>query len=85
MTDDTHVRLYADGREEHLPAIGGSHAIPQGATAAEKKEVRDRYFARNIEVERMLEEKGFVMTKQALGSAILNRYLQTHPDTESQR
>ena len=33
----------------------------------------------------MLEEKGFVMTDQAYGSAILNRYLQTQPETESQR
>ena len=85
MTDDFHVRLYADGKVEHLPAMGGSYAIPQGATAAEEKEVRDRYLARNKEVERMLEEKGFVMTDQAHGSAILNRYLQTQPETESQR
>ena len=78
-------RAAADGKVEHLPAMGGSYAIPQGATAAEEKEVRDRYLARNKEVERMLEEKGFVMTDQAHGSAILNRYLQTQPETESQR
>ena len=83
MTGESHVRLHADGEREYLPAMGGSYAIPQGATAAEEKEARDRYLARNKEVERMLEEKGFVMTDQAHGSALLNRYLQTHPDTES--
>lgn len=85
MTNHRHVRLHADRDREHLPAIGGSYAIPHGATAAEEKEARDRYLARNKQVERMLEEKGFVVTDQAHGSAILNRYLQTHPVPESQR
>ena len=80
MTSDRHVRLYADGEEENLPAIAGGYVTPQDATVAEQEEARDRYFAHNQEVEKLLEEKGFVMTDQAHGSAVLNRYLQTHTD-----
>ena len=82
MTSDRHVRLYADGEEENLPTIAGGYVTPQDATVAEEEEARDRYFAHNQEVEKLLEEKGFVMTDQAHGSALLYRYLQTHPDKE---
>ena len=82
MTNDRHVRMYTDGEQEALPAISGCYRIPQGATVAEKKEARDKHVARNQAVERMLEEKGFVMTDQAHPSARLNRYLQTHSDRE---
>ena len=36
-------------------------------------------------VEKLLEEKGFVMTDEAHPSARLNRYLQTHSDVEGLR
>ena len=85
MTDDRHIRMYADGKEESLPAIGGFWVIPQGATPAEEKEARDKHLAHNQAVEKLLEEKGFVMTDQAHPSAQLNRYLQTHPDAEGLR
>ena len=39
-----------------------------------------KHFERNQAVEKMLEEKGFVMTDKAHGSAIVNRHLQTHPE-----
>ena len=32
MTNDRHVRLYADGDEEGLPAMAEGYVIPQGAT-----------------------------------------------------
>ena len=82
MTNDRHVRLYADGDEEDLPAMQEGYVIPQGATVAEQEAARDKYFSSNQAVEKLLEEKGFVMTDQAHGSARINRYLQTHPDAE---
>ena len=85
MTNDRHVRLYADGEEEDLPAMAEGYVIPQGATVTEREEVRDKYFAYNQAVEKLLEEKGFVMTDQTHGIARINRYLQTHPDTEGLR
>ncbi len=83
MTNDRHVRLYADGKEESLPAISSICSYPEDATEAEKEAAQDEYFAHNQAVEKLLEEKGFVMTDQAHFSARINRYLQTHPDALS--
>ena len=44
--------------------------------------MRAKYFEDNQAVEKLLEEKGFVMTDQAHGSARINRYLQTHADAK---
>ncbi len=82
MTNDQHVRVHADGEEEYLPAMESGYSHSQDATAKERKEARDKYLAYNHEVETLLQEKGFLMTDQAHGSAILNRYLQTHPGTD---
>lgn len=83
MTDDCHVRLYADGEEESLPAIESICVYPKDATAAEEEAAESKYFAHNQAVEKLLEEKGFAMTDQAHASARINRYLQTHPDALS--
>ena len=80
MTNDRHVRLYADGGEEGLPAIAESYVIPQDATETERKALEAKYFEENRAVHELLEAKGFVMTDQAHASARVNRYLQTHPD-----
>ncbi len=85
MTNDRHVRMYADGEQEYLPAMMDHYVVPQGATAAEENEARDEYLAHNQTIEKLLEEKGFVMTDQAHPSAQLNRYLQTHPDAEGRQ
>ncbi len=82
MTDDRHVRMYADGEQEALPAMRHGYVIPQGASAAE---VRERHFAYNQAVEKLLDEKGFVMTDKAHPSARLNRYLHTHPEARGSR
>ena len=82
MTDDRHVRLYADGEEEYLPAMAESFGYPEDATGAEREAARAKMLAENRAVEKLLEEKGFVMTDQAHPSAQVNRYFQTHPDTE---
>ncbi|MXY23170.1 MAG: hypothetical protein F4Y45_01450 [Acidobacteria bacterium] len=78
MTNDRHVRLYADGDEEGLPAISGMYVIPQGATQAEREAAEAKHYADNQAVEKLLEEKGFVMTDQAHASARINRSLQIH-------
>ena len=83
MTNDRHERLYADGEEEGLPTIAPYYSYSGDATEAEKEAARDKHFAHNQEVEKLLEEKGFVMTDQAHVSARISRYLQTHPDALS--
>ena len=85
MTSDRHIRMYADGEEESLPAMAEFCVIPQGATVAEEKEVQEKHLAFNQAVEKLLEEKGFVMSDQAHPSARINRHLQTHPDAEDRR
>lgn len=82
MTDDRHVRLYADGEEEELPAMAESFGYPEDATRAEREAARAKVLAENRAVEKLLEEKGFVMTDQAHPSAQVSRYFRTHPDTE---
>ena len=72
--------MYADGEKENLPAIAESYVIPQDATKAEREALRAEFFADNQAVEKLLEEKGFVMTDQAHASAQVSRYFKTHPD-----
>ena len=80
LSDDIHCRMYADGEEESLPAIVCMYAIPKNATEEDVKEARAQHFSRNQEIEKLLEEKGFVMTDQAHSRAILERYMSTHPE-----
>ena len=85
MTNDRHIRLYADGEEEDLPAIAEGDVIAQDATEEERETARTEQFAYNQAVEKLLQEKNFVTTDQAHGSARLTRYLQTHPEAEGLR
>ena len=80
MTNDRHVRLYVDGETENLPAMALGYSYSKDATEAEIEAAQERYFAHNQAVEKLLEEKGFVMTDEAHLSARINRYLQTRPD-----
>ena len=80
MTNDRHVRWYADGETENLPAMAQGYSYPKDATEAEIEAAQERLFAHNRAVEKLLEEKGFVMTDEAHPSAQVNRYLQTRPD-----
>lgn len=82
MTNNSHVRWYADGEEEHLPAMAGGFGYREDATAAEKEAARARFLADNQAVEKLLEEKGFVMTSEAHPSARVSRYFQTRPDAD---
>lgn len=57
MTDDTHERIYADGRTKHLPAL--STIVRISKDPVENKRFRDEYNAHNNKVVKMLAEKGF--------------------------
>ena len=82
MTNDSHIRWYADGEAEHLPAVAEGYGYREDATEAEKEAARARVLADNQAVEKLLKEKGFVMTSQAHPSAQVRRYLQTRPDAD---
>ena len=71
------VRRWRDG-ESASDAQGYSY--PKDATEPETEAAQGRFFAHNQAVEKLLEEKGFVMTDEAHPSAQVNRYLQTRPD-----
>ena len=64
--------------------MGWAYVTPEGATAEEAEAARARFFAENQAVERLLEEKAFVMTDQAHPSAQVSRYYLTRPDAEDE-
>ena len=84
MTNDSHVRWFADGETEDLPVIAWSHGIPEGATKAEMDALRGRFFKDNQAVEKLLEQKGFVMADKAHPSAQVDRYFRTHPNASDE-
>ena len=57
MTDDSHRRIYEDGREESLPALSSMYLVSDDPVKA--KEIKDDYEARNRKVVELLSEKGF--------------------------
>ncbi len=73
MTDDRHVRLYADGLSENLPAIRGGR---RGSNdPAEDTRLEAEYFAENQRVAKILEDKGFGLAGDEPGGVQINRYL----------
>ena len=64
----------------NLPAIAESYGIAQDATKAEREALRAKFLADNQAVEKLLEEKGFVMTDQAHPSAQVSHYFKTNSD-----
>lgn len=73
MTDDRHVRLYADGRCEDLPAIAGLR--PCSGDPEEDARLEAEYCAENQRVARLLEEKGFDLRGDEPGGVQINRFL----------
>jgi hypothetical protein len=57
MTSDSHVRIYAAGREETLPALSSMHII--GKDPVEDKRLKYEFEEHNRKVVEMLAEKGF--------------------------
>ncbi len=82
MTSDRHVRLYPDGRRESLETLSEFFSYPKDATPEEIVYKKAEFNAYNQAVSKMLNEKGFRLTKDAHGSAIVNRYLLTTLEEE---
>lgn len=54
---DSHVRIYADGREEDLPTLRSIHETSW--YPEEAKQLEDEFYERNRKVAKMLIDKGF--------------------------
>ena len=57
MTNDRHVRIYADGSKESLPALHSMHLTSEDPVEA--KRLKDEFYQHNREVGQMLVKKGF--------------------------
>ena len=80
MTDDSHVRIYSDGRVEALPAIDPfvlTSSDPEEAARLEAEEL-----ARNQEISEMLAEKGFGLAGDEPGGVQMNRALRLKDTAE---
>jgi len=75
MTDDSHVRIYSDGRCEYLPTIGSFRIVSQDPE--EDARLEAEYYRKNQEVARMLESKGFGIEGDEPGGVQINRLLHT--------
>jgi len=73
MTDDSHTRIYENGAVEELPAINSFRCVSPDPEEDARREAE--YFAKNQEISRMLEEKGFGPTGNEPGGVLINRYL----------
>lgn len=75
MTNDRHVRLRDSAPAESLPAIEDFRIVSPDPEEDARREAE--YFARNQEVARLLEEKGFRMSPGVPGAVQINRVLRT--------
>ena len=75
MTNDRHVRLYADGRMEGLEAVIDMRVVPEDPEEAAQAQAD--FFARNREVRRMLDEKGFTLDGVVHPSVAIRHYFLT--------
>jgi hypothetical protein len=57
MTSDSHERIYADGRNKHLPAL--SSIVQISKDPVENKRFQDEHDKHNQKVVKMMAEKGF--------------------------
>ena len=71
MTNDSHVRLYDDGRVEGLESLWDMHSTSDDPDEAARLE--DEFWDHNERVARLLEEKGFGLQGDEHGSAIVRR------------
>ncbi len=85
MTNDTHVRIHADGSTENLEALNEFYVVPKGASPEEAAKGKENFYTRNRAVTKMLDEKGFSIRGDEHGSASLRRYLLTTPEEERNR
>jgi hypothetical protein len=76
MTNDRHVRIHADGRNEWLPSIEEFYLF--SADPEENARLEAEYFAGNQRVAKLLEDKGFGLQGDEPGSISLFRYMRLH-------
>ena len=75
MTNDRHVRLHADGRRESLDVVESLHSVPTDPKEADQ--AKEKFYARNRAVRRMLDKKGFTLDGHVHRSVSVNHYLLT--------
>ena len=85
MTNDTHVRIHADGSKEYLEALNEGYVVSQGASPEEVAQAKENFYRRNKAVAKMLNEKGFLLRGDEHPSAGVRRYLLTTPEEERRR
>ncbi len=73
MTNDRHVRLYADGQSESLPSIAECRLCSEDPE--EDARLDAEYYAENRRISEMLEEKGFGVEGDEPGAVQINRSL----------
>jgi hypothetical protein len=73
MTNDRHVRIYADGSTEALPAVSGLRLCSEDPE--EDARLEAEFYADNKRIAEMLEEKGFGIDGDEPGGVQINRAL----------
>jgi hypothetical protein len=73
MTSDSHVRLYASGKEKTLPVIVEMRLCSEDPEEDRKLEAKFR--AANRRVKRLLEKKGFGLKGDEPGGVLINHAL----------
>jgi hypothetical protein len=80
MTNDRHMRLRESGAAEWLPAIESLRMCSDDP--AEDSRLAEEYYARNLEVGQILEEKGFGLHGDEPGAVQINRFLHLQPEPQ---
>ena len=73
MTNDRHLRIYADGKREGLESIREFCLCSQNPV--EDARLQAEFYADNQRISKMLEDKGFGMDGDEPGGVQINRYL----------
>lgn len=77
MTNDRHVRIYADGEQEHLPTIQSFRRCSDDP--AEDQRLEAEFIAENQRVAALLEAKGFGLDGSQPTSVAINRFVRVDP------
>lgn len=82
MTNDRHIRIYADGTTEHLPAVCSMCFYPPNCTPEEEQRILREHAAKNRQIAKDLDEKGFGLTGNEPGGVVMNRFLTLKDDNK---
>jgi hypothetical protein len=78
MTDDRHVRIYADGERVDLPTIQSFRVCSDDP--AEDQRLEAALVAENQRVAALLEDKGFGLDGSEPASVVINRIVRIDPN-----